>query len=415
MILLVTALKNLQKTLAMNIITILQTAASLVMAAVMISAVSIAFHYYSPFEDYFEKNGLLVWFGAPSAYVGDITSEYDVLEEKEELLSYLDSSSEDMLSCHYLAAYMETGNSSDVINAISYDDEIIRRFQPDMEKGCWFHDENSSDEIEVVISNNDYGWNVGDVIDVSMLNEETTFTVHARVVGVIKEGARIIGLNTNGTKEENYLLFYQTYRYDVEKIPLLLFSKSALDKLSPRPQQGIYSSTLIRYNDDTSEETLKSDAQRLANMGAIRTISLTDLDKGSKGYIYRQLYNLMPIVGVLLVLVFVSSISSSALSAKRRMRDYALYYIVGLQWKQCIIVNFLQSIIICAISAVISIITLFSFQYSELRDVFRIEWNLWLFLTFVVILLLQLMASMLIPIQLLRHTTPKEILTNGGR
>ena len=97
---------------------------------------------------------------------------------------------------------------------------------------------------------------------------------------------------------------------------------------------------------------------------------------------------------------------------RKSLRDYAIYYICGLKWKSCILINLLQSLIICAISASISILIIILMQYSSLSNLFRIEWNMFLPCGFAFILLIQIVFSLVIPFKMLSATMPKQILVN---
>ena len=64
MILFKTAWNIFRKNIIMNLFTVLQMVAVLVMTAVMVSSICIRYQYYTPFEDYFESNGIFVKFDA---------------------------------------------------------------------------------------------------------------------------------------------------------------------------------------------------------------------------------------------------------------------------------------------------------------------------------------------------------------
>lgn len=407
--LIITAVKTIKKNIAMNIITILQIAATFVITAVMISAVCIRYQCYTPFRDYFEGNGLLCKFSV-EAYTGDLYEIFDVIDDTNELIPYLNNPHK-IAACHHLSAYAENDDQIYNFTGLSYDDEIINRYIPELQFGRWINTNNESNVIEAVISENAYGWDVGDVIQIVMLNTETAVTRDVKIVGMLKENAKIPGLFLPRLETDTYNLFYYPYSYEYEEIPVLLFSYSQLAGLENAPLQGIYSSALILYDDSTSAAEIEQDQQILATMGCVFSTSLRELDKNSKDYLYRHIYNLLPIVIVLLILVIVSSISSSALSTRKRLRDYAIYYITGLQWRQCVLINLLQSVIIIVSAFVISIICIAIIQFTSLNDMFYIFWNKYLILSFVGVISFYLVVSMVMPLLMISNSTPKQILT----
>ena len=80
---------------------------------------------------------------------------------------------------------------------VSYDDDLIGRYQPYQSAGRWL--DSDADEFEVVVSENDNGWKVGDLIEVEMASKDGgVFTVQtAKVVGILEEGARAVGNKTS--------------------------------------------------------------------------------------------------------------------------------------------------------------------------------------------------------------------------
>ena len=412
MVYLRTAFKTLKKTWCINTIVIVQLVTSLVMLSIMLSSISSAYRYYDPFREYFTSNGLFVRFGAQKARITtDDPNVFEVIESGEHLLDYLDSSAESILSCHYPIAFPCSETSEHLkAKVISYEDEMINSYQPELDAGRWLNP--NSAEIEVVISHNHYGWDIGTEIPFEMVNTEASFMGNAKVVGIIKDGTRIIGLNMQGNQDQNYLLGYSSYNSEIEEKPIILFSYSALAQKNPAPMQGLFSTAFIKYFDDASSDLLQQEASKLHKLGSVSCNQMSEINENSMNYIYDKALKLLPILIIVILLEFTSCISSSALATKRRLRDYAIYYICGLKWKSCILINLLQSLIICAISASISILIIILMQYSSLSNLFRIEWNMFLPCGFAFIFLIQIVFSLVIPFKMLSATMPKQILVN---
>lgn len=406
--LLKTAMKTMRRNISMNILSILQMTAALLIASVMVSAICIRYQTYTPFQDYFEGHGLFCKFTTP-AHDGDLYDMSTRIESSEALLSYLSASS--ALTAHELILTVDDGSENGAMpKAISYDDEIIRRYQPSLQDGRWLSTE--AEEIEIVISENAYGWKVGDIIPFAVGGDDQMLLLEGRVVGVLRDNAEVFGLfrSRNDESDEIYRLLYDSYSFGIEGKPLMLFSYSTLERLEPSPLQSIYSSVLLSYPNDTSSETMKKDQQTLNRLGCVMSIDLQTMDVNSKHYLYYEMYRLLPIVAVLMVLVLVSSISSSALSTRRRLRDYAIFYLNGLQWKQCMVVNLLQAFLTGAAAVLLTICGVAVVRFSTLSDTFRILWNGWVVVVLAGMLLVYLLLSMLMPVMMLYSTTPARIL-----
>ena len=412
--LLKTAIKTLRRNIIMNILSILQMTAALLIASVMVSAICIRYQTYTPFQDYFEGHGLFCKLTTP-AHDSDLFNLSNRIESSEVLVSYLSASS--ALTAHELILTVDDGSENGAMPiALSYDDEIIRRYQPSLQEGRWLSA--GTEEIEIVISENAYGWKVGDIIPFTIVGEDQMFVLEGRVVGILRDNAEIFGMFRPRKDESDgiYRLVSDSYSFGIEGKPLMLFSYSTLERLEPSPLQSIYSSVLLSYPNGTSSETLKKDQQTLNRLGCAMSINLQTMNVNSKQYLYYEMYRLLPIVAVLIVLVLVSSVSSSALSTRRRLRDYAIFYLNGLQWKQCMAVNLLQALLTGGAALLLTICGITVVRFSPLSDTFRILWNGWVVVVLTGMILVYLLFSMLMPVMMLYSTTPARFLKgySGG-
>ncbi|MBQ8515338.1 MAG: hypothetical protein IJ496_08060 [Ruminococcus sp.] len=416
MILIKTAWNIFRKNFMMNLFTILQMTAVLVITAVMVSSVCIRYQYYTPFKDYFSSNGIFMdWtFYAnsdPSRYAfNDMMNNEDFLEEFPE--------AKGMLSCHSAMMYCSE-DTEKLFHAWSYDDELIKRFEPELQEGRWLSITTDPRTVEVVVSENEYGWEVGDTIELAAASFPNDMPFTAKVVGKLREGAKIPGGFFLLEGEPDFNNFYYPYTYEIEQQPALLFSYTALYHLDSGlaketerdVSQGVISSAFLTFPDDFTEEELFAAQQKLNQYGNVMSFPMSEINENSKKYLHRELYNLLPIIIVLFILAAVSSVSSSALSTRRRLKDYAIYYITGLQWKHCTLVNLIQSVVISAISAVAASAILFAIPYTAYKDTFKIIWNPYLFAAMGGLVLLYFIISMMMPVIIIGRSSPKQILT----
>ncbi|MCD7959513.1 MAG: hypothetical protein LUF89_08595 [Ruminococcus sp.] len=197
MILLKTAWADFRKNLLMNLFIILQVAVSLVITAVMISTISIRTQYYTPFRDMFTSNGLFLKFNSWLNLDTDFMRIYEFLDE-EDILEIC-SDADHVYSCYTLYGGVDESLDWDGYQFISYDDEFLERYQPDMVAGRWLNITTEPDNIEVVVSENDYGVEVGDVLTISAANYPEDLKFTATVVGIFQDGSKIVGGALNGT------------------------------------------------------------------------------------------------------------------------------------------------------------------------------------------------------------------------
>lgn len=420
MILLKTAWNDFRKNIVMNIFIILQVAVSLVITAVTISTISIRSQYYTPFKDLFTSNGIFLKFTSSPNFDSSQMNIYDYLD-KQDILDECPNA-DHVYSCYNIFGYVDSFDNGENYFFQSYDDEWIEKYQPELAEGRWLTSETDSNQIEIVVSENDYGVNIGDVLSFTGLNypDEVSFT--GKVVGIFKDNAKIMGGNIydNGSLEMDFNSVYYPFNHEIEGQIAILASHTAIQNITSDFElmfdtdyviQPIISSMIITYPDNVSLAQIEADKNNLLQYGSANSITLDELNDNSISYLLEKAEMFFPIIIILFILASVSSISSSALITRKNLKNYALYYVNGLQWKHCSIVNLLHSIISLALSAAAALTVLFVIPHTAFADSVKIIWSWYIIIAIAVLILLQLIVSMIMPVIIIGKSTPKEILT----
>lgn len=420
MILLKTAWNDFKKNIVMNIFIILQVSVSLVITAVMISTISIRSQYYTPFQNIFTSNGIFLKYTSSPNYDTSQMNAYDFLDNDDILRECSDA--DHVYSCYNIFGSVDSFDNGENYLLQSYDDEWIENYQPELAEGRWLTSTAVSNQIEIVVSENDYGINVGDVLSFTGFNypDATNFT--GKVVGIFKDNSKIVGgyLYDNGSPDMNFNSVYYPFNHEIEGQAAILVSHTAIQNITNDFEltfdtdyvvQPILSSVIITYPDDVSKEQIEADKERLLQYGFANAITLDELNKNSIMYLLEEAEMFLPIIIILFILASVSIISSTALITRKNLRNYVLYYVSGLQWKHCSIVNLLHSIISLILSVVVGLAVLFIIPYTEFADSIKIIWNWYIIAAFAIMILLQLIISMIMPIINIGKNTPKQILT----
>lgn len=420
MILLKTAWNDFRKNIVMNFFIILQVAVSLVITAVMISTISIRSQYYTPFKDLFTSNGIFLKFTSSPNFDSSQMNIYDYLD-KQDILDECPNA-DHVYSCYNIFGYVDSFDNGENYFLQSYDDEWIEKYQPELAEGRWLTSETDLNQIEIVVSENDYGVNIGDVLSFTGLNypDEVSFT--GKVVGIFKDNAKIMGGNIydNGNLEMDFNSVYYPFNHEIEGQIAILASHTAIQNITSDFElmfdtdyviQPIISSMIITYPDNVSLEQIEADKDNLLQYGSANSITLDELNDNSISYLLEKAEMFFPIIIILFILASVSSISSSALITRKNLKNYALYYVNGLQWKHCSIVNLLHSIISLALSAAAALAVLFVIPHIAFVDSVKIIWSWYIIIAFAILILLQLIVSMIMPVIIIGKSTPKEILT----
>lgn len=420
MILLKTAWNDFRKNSIVNIFIILQVAVSLIITAVMISAISVRSQYYTPFRDILTSNGIFIKFSSSPNYDSSQMNIYDYLDNDDILQEcpYADH----IYACHSMFGSIDSFHNGESFTLQSYDDEFIKRYQPELTDGRWLTSDIESNQIEIVVSENDYGVKVGDVLSLTGINYPNSTSFTGKVVGIFQDDSKIIGggLYDYGNSDMNFNSIYYPFNHTIENQIFVLASYSAIQNITNHfvllfdtdyVVQPIISSVILTYPDNVSKEQIEADKEKLLQYGWANAISLDELNQNSIAYLLEKAEIFLPIIIILFILASVSSISSSALIVRKNLKNYSLYYISGLQWKNCSLVNLLYSIISLTIAVVVGFAVLFILPHTRLNDIVKIIWSPYIIGAFVVLIILQLLISMIMPLIIIGKNTPKQILT----
>jgi len=420
MILLKTAWNDFRKNSIVNIFIILQVAVSLIITAVMISAISVRSQYYTPFRDILTSNGIFIKFSSSPNYDSSQMNIYDYLDNDDILQECPDA--DHIYACHSMFGSIDSFHNGESFTLQSYDDEFIKRYQPELTDGRWLTSDIESNQIEIVVSENDYGVKVGDVLSLTGINYPNSTSFTGKVVGIFQDDSKIIGggLYDYGNSDMNFNSIYYPFNHTIENQIFVLASYSAIQNITNHfvllfdtdyVVQPIISSVILTYPDNVSKEQIEADKEKLLQYGWANAISLDELNQNSIAYLLEKAEIFLPIIIILFILASVSSISSSALIVRKNLKNYSLYYISGLQWKNCSLVNLLYSIISLTIAVVVGFAVLFILPHTRLNDIVKIIWSPYIIGAFVVLIILQLLISMIMPLIIIGKNTPKQILT----
>lgn len=421
-----TAWKTWRKSAVMNGITVLQLAAAILAAAVMVSSIWLRYRKYLPFADWFGAQGILADYSGAAVGYGDWFSpdyEHDLrIMRKSEDFDYL-SAPVDVLGTHSISFKKEDSRTTS-LQFHCLDDEIIARYTPELRDGRWFGKQTAEGELDAVLSAPLKGLPVGSSFDVQcfMDFDQISKKVKVNVIGILADGASIPAMSAFDTGEEKRYTFHHFFReWHAEKEPYPQaiisygqFSGVDLGSVDSTEDNTAYGGgmVMLRYKEPVTEEQRIRDRRILSEneVGGSVSYDLEELDEKSQKWLYHEVYNLLPIIIMLMILVSVSAISTTALATRRRLRDYAVYALSGMPWGKCILINLVQSLISAAMAGILAMIGGIVIAKTPLRETFYLHGTVWLIPVTAAILLLYLAVSLLMPFLMLRKNSVREVL-----
>lgn len=397
------AWKNMKKS-KIVFLSALQLTICFVITVIMVSSLSIRFSRYSPIKDYLNADGLFCLFATPANEDITLQNIWDYLDDTE--IQAKLSKVDDVLAVNYPYVYYNSENPDQYrFNKISYNDSLIKCYTPELSEGRWLNVSTNSSELEIVISENNYDWKIGDKIPLLFYNLPDCTIADATIVGILKDESKIPGSLTLNQKDFND--FYMTYSTQIEEIPLIILNSDFLRQNS-NICQGEYCANIIKYKAGITDSERKENREILIRHGAVFTEENSIINANSKNYLYSEAYNLLPIIIVLIGMILISTFSFTALTTRKRLKDYSIFYIEGLQWSQCYRINLLQCAYISLLSLIMAFILLI-----VLKNIisYAIIIN-FLTLTFIAVeIIIFYIIAFVMPFMLISKNTPKEILT----
>lgn len=250
-----------------------------------------------------------------------------------------------------------------------------------------------NNKIEVVVSNNNY-FNIGDVLHISM--NDTPYELI--ITGILESPALEFKMNTSGDEMCSLDFLYPFEEKSTEGNAILVYVSSSWDKYDDIPKDD---GRIIFFDDNISLTDMQENLTILSNKGF--TAQNDELQKGTKEQIHICLSKYLPTVIFLILIVILGLTSSAILNTLEYRKHFAVFFIVGCTWTQCIIINLMY---ICS-SVVISVMIYSFFQFFFSSYHFS-DLNLLLTMglcMFVIII------SAIIPYNNMKKTTPKELIT----
>lgn len=330
-----------------NAFIILQLTVLFIVMLVTVTMISEEYHWYRPVADWNGKKGFVIT--ATGCYGDKKNSLVKNLEKIESVLSFGYGN-------------FVTSKEGEFADFLAYPDSLIEDFEPELSSGHWL-DKKTSDEdgIEVVVSQNPYGWEEGSYIKLGYYDEEgKMYSFPARVCGVLNEGISVIGSNIGSSQlhRKDYRDLYSTYSYQQSECVLVLLRENqAIQKHIPMTYNQKY---FIAFQEGIDELELERNEsklrQNIAEYGASDTCNINRLEKfmeNSNHELQRTIMMYLPIFVMVFCITTVSVINVCTLNLSEDMRENAVFSVIGLPWQK----NSIFSLIQIIITNVISLIT----------------------------------------------------------
>lgn len=399
--------KEMKRSWFFHLLLLIQITAVFLVMISMVSTIVSRFHYYNPLAKLLDTKG---YYYNMNYMTNPMDGRYLVYED-EQLENSL-SKAETIYSTYRIIVRCK--KIPDMELCLAYNQNMAELYQPAMQEGIWLNEAKETDSgmIPGVIGSNSSGIQVGDVLEIEngYVNEkEEQPHISIKVVGIIAEDEKV--LLGSEEYEKDYRDIYLSCENDAENTPELFLRSEDFEQYEDFMNAQLAGALFISYQDSITEEEFKEN-QTIMNENAdyIESMEFSELKEGSLNYIGEQIYTLFPIIIGVLVLTLTGAMSVNAISIKKQMRNFSIYYICGLQWRKCILINIILLLMQVLLAGILSVSILEILKGLGLLEYTIIEFGGLQLLSCSTVGILYIVLSLLLPLQILHKSTPNEVL-----
>jgi len=269
-------------------------------------------------------------------------------------------------------------------NGTVYDEKIVDCISPQMAEGRWLGTgENNEKGIDAVISENYYGLEIGDNIQLTVFDAGgDEIQVPVTIVGRLKENEKIarFDYSENMVTSQNFMK-----RLSVEEgdMPVIILEENEnLHKL--REWEDIKYSFVpngllfFKYNRSLTEEERKENEEVLQNNVEIAIKeALPTVAEKSKEAFGEQALNLLPIFLAVLIIALMSTWCVSVLLVKKQSRKIAVYRILGMTKQECLKLQMLVNGTVLMETVLAAGVAFFLINHFDKEHKFILDFGVW--------------------------------------
>lgn len=360
---------------------------------------------YHPYEEIIKNDGYY-WFYFPDEHMFDSdTGEY--IKSYDECLDDTLSEIKGEYAIYQMRdTYVNILPKGDdekykSIRIVFVDDRIYDRFNLPLVEGKW--KKSDSEKPYGVIIKNTHNYGVGDTFD--FMGTEITIS------GVLTNPTYLPSFNGTSDFENGVTMFFNAMKsesalYDYVIMPMASLSEEMYQYTT---ESG---TLLIEFKNSLSKEDKEHNENVLLNSCAMSNIwDFKEIEEKTLIYMKEDFNKTMPLIVCMWIISVVGLVCSSAITTLKLLRSYAVYYMCGAKWNDCLIINIISSLVTVIISAgltyIILTLGLVNGYAQEAGFVFKL--NNVIYTAGLAILMIAL--SIIVPAIMLKHKQPKTIIS----
>jgi hypothetical protein len=305
------------KNIIANIIFILQITISIILVNVMIGNINRSLFTVHQFRPFTQVRGLYYM----PINAQELDNESRINELHNQLMEETGISTIDQY-------FLRDNERSYILYA--YDNIALSLFTPDMREGEWLNNNNSDDTIPVVTSHAGGKLQLGQTLRMNIDGGDES--ADFKIVGIMQEPVFYLNYCT----ESNVIATDHLYSYFNIKFyqyPMIFASKHDIEKFSEYIIDTNIASVIL-FNESIDDQTMQENIDYLSKSGDISDLNNIYIRGNENAVNMIRSYSPYFICGFLLS--FVGLIGLTVLSTANSLRSFAIFYLLGCRWKNCV-------------------------------------------------------------------------------
>lgn len=354
-----------------------------------------------PYEEIFQNDGYY-WLFNPMVMPDDINEDGEQKKYDDYLNEEIAKLQGDYTIYRIFNSDIKT-YAGKQLRLIFVEDTIFDKLTFPTVSGGW--KKSDSENTYGVISPNVNGLSTGDVVD--------WYGKSITISGVLTDPCYVPLYNTFMTSksETDISMLYNSVLKESSQYDYLILPQSQMGEYSVN-KFGSGSCCLVAFDPSMSQEDKEYNSKILLNGNSTSSaISFEQIRNSTKIFEKEDTQKTMPLVVCMWIVSVVGLVCSSAITTIKLLRNYALFYICGAKWRDCLLINAVSSIISVAVSAVLCFgvmkIGIVNGLSQDIGFVFKAN-NV---VCTALLAVLMVVLSVIVPAILLKHKQPKTIIS----
>lgn len=408
----------------LNLLVFFLLAAAFLTAISIVSAVQVKFEKYSALSEYLDGKGVYI----ESAYLQKSQDGKEtLLRDEEEVKQYLPDV-KNVLSVEQVWD-VSVAEQELPVTLWCYSGAVTDAVSPSLESGRWYGEADmESGMLKAVVTHNEAGLRTGDIVTLETGMSDARQQVE--IIGVIEDGESLFFNDNLKESTGDYRDCYYTYDYEVEEgnVLMLLSDRQILNgekrgdfgnfnyRLGKNGgfQKEMTGGMMLLYDKDTPQTVIDRDVEQLKQHSAVyRLCSLEEMKEKSWDYILQELHDYFPIFVCIFIFVLIAAISVNTVTAKKQLKNYAVYYICGLPWNSCAQISLCVSSILSAAAFIAVVLSVYLLRSTGFLADVALRMGIWQMVTCGLIMFGYVMPAWLIPLGIVGNTFAKEIMADN--